>query len=327
MAPPPLRLLFFGTPDFAVPTLRALAASAHPVVGVVTQPDRPRGRGQQIARGAVAAAADGLRLPVVQPVTLRDPAVRDTLAAFAADLGVVAAYGRILPPWLLALPPRGLINVHASLLPAWRGAAPVHRAILAGDRETGVTIMRVVQALDAGAMLARVVVPIDDDVTSDLLEQRLAEAGAALLAETVARLALGPVEEIAQDDARATYAAKITRADSAIDWTVSAQAVHDRIRGLHPWPHASSTLDGQRLILHRSARLEGQTGAAPGTVVQASSAGVDVAAGHGGLVRLLELQAENGRRLPAAAFLAGRPIPAGARFDTGPVLGPAPRTP
>jgi methionyl-tRNA formyltransferase len=311
----PVRILFFGTPDFAVPTLRALAASPHPVAGVVTQPDRPRGRGQHVSRGAVAAAADALGLPVVQPETLRDDGVRDMLAAFAADLGVVAAYGRILPSWLLAMPPRGLINVHASLLPAWRGAAPVHRAILAGDRETGVTIMRVVQALDAGAMLARVVVPIDDAVTSDVLEQRLAEAGAVLLAETVARLAQGPIEETPQDDARATYAPKITRADSPIDWTASARAVHDRIRGLHPWPHASARLDGQRLILHRSQMLDERSAAAPGTVVRAAAAGVDVAAGDGGLVRVLVLQAENGRRLPAADFLAGRPIAAGARFE------------
>jgi methionyl-tRNA formyltransferase len=312
----PVRILFFGTPEFAVPTLRALATSPHPVVGVVTQPDRPRGRGQQLSRGAVAAAADALGLPVVQPVKLGDPGVRETLAAFDADLGVVAAYGKILPAWLLALPPRGLVNVHASLLPAWRGAAPVHRAILAGDRETGVTIMRVVQALDAGAMLARVVVPIDDEVTSDVLERRLAEAGAALLAETVGRLALGPVAETPQDDARATYAPKITRADRALDWTAPARAVHDRIRGLHPWPHGSAALDGQRLILHRSTCPDRRTAAAPGTVVEASPDGVDVAAGDGGVVRLLLLQAENGRRLTAAEFLAGRPIRPGARFQT-----------
>lgn len=311
-----MRILFFGTPEFAVPTLRALAASPHAIAGVVTQPDRPRGRGRHVSRGAVAAAADALGLPVVQPVKLSDPGVRETLAAFAADLGVVAAYGKILPPWLLALPPRGLINVHASLLPAWRGAAPVHRAILAGDRETGVTIMRVVQALDAGAMLARVVVPIDDAVTSEALEHRLADAGAALLAATVARLADGPILETPQDDARATYAAKITRADSPIDWHAAARTIHDRIRGLHPWPHASAMLDGQRLILHRSQCLDAQSGTAPGMVVQASPTGIDVAAGDDGVVRLLELQAENGRRLPAGQFLAGHPIPAGARFQT-----------
>lgn len=311
----PLRIVFFGSPDFAVPTLRALAASAHPVVGVVSQPDRPRGRGQKVTPGAVAQAAADLGLPLVQPVKLADPGVRETLAAWNADLGVVAAYGTILPPWLLAIPLRGLINVHASLLPAWRGAAPVHRAIMAGDRETGVTIMRVVQALDAGAMLDRVVVPIDDDATSVSLEQALAVAGAARLVATVDRLAAGPIDEVPQDDARATYASKITRADSPVDWSAPARATHDRIRGLHPWPHATTMLDGQRLILHRSTVLAQTAAAAPGTVIASGAAGVDVAAGDGGVVRLLELQAENGRRLPAAGFLAGRPIARGARFD------------
>ena len=311
----PLRIVFFGSPDFAVPTLRALAASAHPVVGVVTQPDRPRGRGQKITPGAVAQAATDLGLPLLQPAKLADAGVRETLEAWRADLGVVAAYGKILPPWLLTIPPRGLVNVHASLLPAWRGAAPVHRAIMAGDRQTGVTIMRVVQALDAGAMLDRVVVPIDDDATSVSLEQALGAAGASLLVEAVDRLAAGPVHEEPQDESRVTYASKITRADSPVDWSASARATHDRIRGLHPWPHATTTLDGQRLILHRSTVLARTAAAAPGTVVASGPAGVDVAAGDGGVVRLLELQAENGRRLPAAGFLAGRPIAPGARFD------------
>ena len=311
----PLRIVFFGSPDFAVPTLRALAASAHPVVGVVTQPDRPRGRGQKITPGAVAQAATDLGLPLLQPAKLADAGVRETLEAWRADLGVVAAYGKILPPWLLTIPPRGLVNVHASLLPAWRGAAPVHRAIMAGDRQTGVTIMRVVQALDAGAMLDRVVVPIDDDATSVSLEQALGAAGASLLVEAVDRLAAGPVCEEPQDESRVPSASKIPRADSPVDWSASARATHDRIRGLHPWPHATTTLDGQRLILHRSTVLARTAAAAPGTVVASGPAGVDVAAGDGGVVRLLELQAENGRRLPAAGFLAGRPIAPGARFD------------
>lgn len=312
----PLRIVFFGSPEFAVPTLKALAASAHPVVGVVTQPDRPRGRGQKVTPGAVAQAAADLGLPLLQPAKLSDPGVRETLERWGADLGVVAAYGKILPPWLLAIPPRGLINVHASLLPAWRGAAPVHRAIMAGDRETGVTIMRVVQALDAGAMLDRVVVPIDDDATSVSLEQALAVAGASRLVDAVDRLAAGPVDEEPQDDTRATYASKITRADSPIDWHASARAIHDRIRGLHPWPHAAATIGGQRLILHRSRGLETTSDAPAGTIVASGSDGVDVVGGDQHLVRLLELQAENGRRLPAAGFLAGHPLPPGTRFDT-----------
>lgn len=310
-----LRVLFFGSPDFAVPTLRAIAASSHGIAAVVTQPDRPRGRGQQVSPGAVAQVAHDRGLPLLQPARLADPGAREALDAFGADIGVVAAYGKILPEWLLALPPRGVINVHASLLPAWRGAAPVHRAIMAGDRETGVTIMRVVKALDAGAMLDRAVVPIGPDVTSDELERTLAAVGADLLVRTLDRLAQGAVAEEPQDDARATYASKITRADAALDWGRPAREVHDRIRGLHPWPHASATLEGARLILHRSTCLATRTDRPPGTIVAAGSAGVDVAAGDGGLVRLLVLQAEGGRRLPAVEFLAGRPLAAGQRFD------------
>jgi methionyl-tRNA formyltransferase len=310
-----VRILFFGTPDFAVPTLRALLASSHEVVGVVTQPDRPKGRGQKITPGAVAQVALDAALPLVQPVKLSDPGVREALAAFDADLGVVAAYGKILPEWLLALPPRGMINVHASLLPAWRGAAPVHRAVMAGDTDTGVTIMRVVKALDAGAMLDRVVVPIDPDVTSDALERALAEAGAARLVEVVDRLAAGPIDEVAQDEAHVTYAAKITRADSPIDWRAPARAIHDRIRGLHPWPHASATLAGVRVILHKSVRPDGATVAAPGTIVAAGPAGIDVAAGDGRIVRLLVLQTEGGKRLGAAEFLAGHALASGLAFD------------
>lgn len=309
-----MRVLFFGSPAFAVPSLEALRRSAHEVVGVVTQPDRPRGRGQKVTPGAVAAAAAAAGLPVVQPERLSAPGVRETLAAFDADLGVVAAYGKILPEWLLALPLGGMINVHASLLPAYRGAAPVHRAILDGARETGVTIMRVVKALDAGPMLDRVVVPIDEQITSDTLERTLADAGASLLVDVMDRMAEGGVRETPQDDRAATYAAKITRADSAIDWASPARAIHNRVRGLHPWPHASAVLEGQRLILHRSVCLEATAPDAAGTVVAASSEGLDVVAGDRHVVRLLEVQAEGGRRQTAAQFLAGHSIAAGSRF-------------
>lgn len=307
--------MFFGSPAFAVPTLRALLASSHVVAGVVTQPDRPRGRGQKISPGAVAQVARAAGLPLLQPARLGDADLPRALAALGADLGVVAAYGKILPEWLLALPPRGLVNVHASLLPAWRGAAPVHRAIIAGDAETGVTIMRVVKALDAGAMLDQTVVAIGPDVTSVELEDTLAVIGAERLVATVDRLAAGPVDETPQDEGRVTYAAKITRADSAVDWRAPARAVHDRIRGLHPWPHASAALAGARVILHRSQRLDGASDRPPATIVSAGAMGVDVATGDGGVVRLLELQAEGGRRLAAADFLAGRPLGPGMAFD------------
>ena len=310
-----MRILFFGSPEFAVPTLRALIDAGHTVVAVVTQPDRPRGRGQKITRGAVAAAADALGLPVLQPAKLADPGVADAFAAGRAQLGVVAAYGKILPEWLLALPPGGMVNVHASLLPRYRGAAPVHRAVMAGETETGVTIMRVVKALDAGPMLARALVPIGPDDTSADLERAVGAVGATLLVQMVNRLAEGPVPEEAQDDSLATYAAKITRADSAVDWRHRAQAIHDQIRGLHPWPHASSMLAGQRVILHRSSWVDGTHDDVPGHVLASGPAGIDVVAGDGALVRLLTLQAEGGRAVTAAEFLAGRPLPAGAAFE------------
>ena len=309
-----MRILFFGSPEFAVPTLRALVDAAHTIVGVVTQPDRPRGRGQKVTRGAVAAAADALGLPVVQPARLADPGVAEAFAATGAELGVVAAYGKILPEWLLALPRGGMVNVHASLLPKYRGAAPVHRAVMAGEVETGVTIMRVVKALDAGPILARAVVPIGPHETSADLERTVGAAGATLLVQVVHRLGEGPVNEDAQDHSAATYAAKITRADSAVDWRRPAQAIHDQIRGLHPWPHASSMLSGRRVILHRSTRADGPHAGAPGHVHASGPTGIDVVAGDGALVRLLTLQAEGGRAVTAAEFLAGRPLPAGASF-------------
>src|SRR5688572_9496887 len=214
----PLRVVFFGTPGFAVPSLERLLHSHHHVVGVVTQPDRPRGRGQQITAGPVKALAVSMKLPVLQPESLGREAFEAQLSALDADIGVVAAYGKILPDWLLTAIPRGLINVHASLLPRYRGAAPVHRAVMAGDRETGVTIMRVVKALDAGPMLAAVRRPIGEDETSAEVEEDLAKTGARLLIDVVNRLAASVAPEESQNDAEATYAPRITKDDSRIDW-------------------------------------------------------------------------------------------------------------
>lgn len=309
-----MRVLFFGSPAFAVPTLEAMAAAGLDLAGVVTQPDRPRGRGQHVSPGPVKVAATALGLPILQPERLSAPGLPESLAALRADIGVVAAYGQLLPDWLLRLPPRGMVNVHASLLPRYRGAAPVHRAILDGARETGVTIMRVVKKLDAGPMLDRVVVPIDENETSEALEQRLATVGARLLVDVLGRLAAGEVAETPQRDEDATYAAKLTRADGPIDWRRSARAIHDQIRGLQPWPRASATIGGTRLIVHRS-RVTGTAAAgAPGRILEISRAGADVATGDG-VLRLLELQAENGRRQPAAAVLGSGPLAAAGGFD------------
>jgi methionyl-tRNA formyltransferase len=307
----PFRVLFFGTPAFAVPSLDALIEAGHHVVGVITQPDRPRGRGQKVVPEAVKVAALRRGLDVLQPARLKAPELLAGLADRQPDLGVVAAYGRILPSELLTLPRLGLLNVHASLLPRWRGAAPVHRAILAGDRVSGVTIMRVVQALDAGPMLDRASVEIHPDETSAELEARLAVLGAARLVETIARL---PVEEAPQDESLVTYAARLERRESAISLARPADEVHNHIRGLHPWPLASALLGSRRLVLRRSqvADLEPH-GSEPGTILAVERDAIVVAT-LPGRIRLTEVQLEGRPASTVRAFLNGHRIVAGDRL-------------
>ncbi len=313
----PLRVVFFGTPAFAVPTLDALIASAHPVVVVVTQPDRRRGRGQRVLDSAVKARAVAAGIPVLQPPSLTAADFLDQLAALHPDLGVVAAYGKILTERLLQIPRLGMINVHASLLPRYRGAAPIHRAVAAGEPETGVTIMRVVKALDAGPMIAAARRPIGPDDTSEQVEHDLARLGAALLVDVVDRLARGPVTETPQDDRLATYAPRLAKDDGVIDWSQSARRVHDLIRGMRPWPNACSYLAGTRLILLRSAVDETTHDVAPGTVIAATPDGLQVATGRGTLV-VRELQAEGRRPMAVREFLAGHRLVAGDHFTAAP---------
>lgn len=313
-----LRIVYFGTPQFAVPTLEQLLASRHTVCGVVTQPDRPRGRGQRLQPGPVKAVALAHHLPVFQPERLRESAAVDMLAEWAPDLGVVAAYGQLIPEAMLALPRLGMINVHASLLPRYRGAAPIQRAVIAGERETGVTIMRVIKALDAGAMLATVRRPIGRDETSDHVEHDLSHLGASLLVEVVDRLAQGPVIETPQDAGQATYAARLTKGEGAIDWQQSALDIHNRVRGLYPWPHAFTWLGGQRLIVLTTTVLEGTSDATPGTVVSATTDGLLVATGLGGRLLIREVQPEGRRAMAVREFLPGRPIATGVALERGP---------
>ena len=312
----PLRILFFGTPEFAVPTLDALLHSRHEVVGVVTQPDRPRGRGYEVTEAPVKARAVAAGLAVLQPERMKDPAFREALSRLNADLAVVAAYGQILTDAVLALPRLGFINVHASLLPRYRGAAPVHRAVIAGERETGVTIMRVVKALDSGPLLASVRRRIGPDETSEDVERDLARLGAGLLASTIDALAAGHAAETPQDDAAATYAPRLVKDEGLIDWVQSAERVHNLIRGLHPWPHAFSFLNGRRFILRRSIVLP-ELNAPAGTVVDASGDRLTVAAGTSG-VGILEIQAEGKRPMAPRDFLAGHRVPPGSRFSSLP---------
>jgi methionyl-tRNA formyltransferase len=313
---PGLRIVFFGTPEFAVPTLRALTQSHHHVAGVVTQPDRARGRGQKVTFSPVKTLALEHGVPIIQPDRLRDDSVTSALRDWSTDLGVVAAYGKLIPEHLLTVPRLGMINVHGSLLPRWRGAAPVHRAVMAGDRETGITIMRVVKELDAGDMFATVIRPIGPDETSDVVERDLADMGARLLVEVVDQLAGGTAVEEPQNAAAATYAAKITKEEGVIDWTLPASALHNRVRGLYPWPHAHTFLDGQRLILLQTRVLDEPTTAAPGTIVVSGDGQMHVATGAAGRLAIERLQAEGRRPVTAREFLAGRSITPGTRLGT-----------
>jgi len=317
-----LRLVFFGTPAFAVPTLEALLESRHHVLAVVTQPDKPRGRGQKPSDSPVKARALQAGLLVLQPASLKDPGFLAALSELGSDLGVVAAYGKILTEAVLATPRLGMVNVHASLLPKYRGAAPVHRAVIAGESVTGITIMRVVKALDAGPMLAVKRRPIAPDETSEEVEEDLARMGASLLVSTVDGVANGRVADTPQDDSEATYAARLTKLDGVIDWSKSASHIHNLIRGLHPWPHAFTFLDGERLILLRSALLDSTSRSAanagvPGTIITADGDDLRVACGHGA-IRILKLQAEGGRPMTVRDYLAGHHLEPGRRFTPAP---------
>ena len=314
-AAPSLRIVFFGTPDFAVPTLEALHTSRHAIVGVVTQPDRARGRGQKSLAGPIKRVAEEYGVPLFQPERLRNEEFLSAFRGLNPDLGVVAAYGKILTDAVLEIPRHGLLNVHASLLPKYRGAAPIHRAVMAGDTETGVTIMRVVKALDAGPMIAKVGRSIGPDETSADVEPDLARIGGRALVDAVDALSEGRLSETAQIDADATYAHKLEKRDGIVDWSRPAVEIHNQIRGLHPWPHAYAELHGERTILLRSELITEPQAAReePGTIVHAVGDRLLVQTGRG-VLRLLSLQREGRRPVSAREFLAGRQIHPGDRF-------------
>jgi methionyl-tRNA formyltransferase len=306
------RIVFAGTPDFAVPTLDALAAAGLTVVAAYTQPDRPAGRGRQLAASPVKQRALALGIPVEQPGTLRTAAARARLAALAPDLLVVVAYGLLLGPKVLALPTFGCVNVHASLLPRWRGAAPIQRAILAGDAETGVAIMRMDQGLDTGPVYAERATPIGGQETARELHDRLAALGAELLIETlpgILKRALTPTPQLATG---VTYAHKLEKREARLDWSRPALELARAVRAFDPWPIAETLWGDTVLRIHRARALDAGTDAAPGTVLRAGRDGIDVAAGSG-VLRLLALQAPGGKVLEAAQFVAAREL-VGARF-------------
>ncbi|MCK7579106.1 MAG: methionyl-tRNA formyltransferase [Chromatiales bacterium] len=313
----PLRLLFAGTPDFAVPCLAALLDAGHEVIGVYTQPDRPAGRGRKLQMSPVKALALDRGLAVYQPESLkRDPEAVEQLRALGADLMVVVAYGLLLPVSVLEAPRLGCVNVHASLLPRWRGAAPIQRAILAGDAETGVCIMRMEAGLDTGPVYHRVATPIERHETGGTLHDRLAELGARALVEALPGIAEGSPAPEPQDDALATYAHKLSKDEATIDWSAPADAIERQVRAFDPWPVAQTTLEGATLrIWSAEAESESNAGnsAAPGTVVGADRAGIRVAAGSGTL-RITRLQPAGKKPMSAADYLNARHLD-GARFD------------
>mgnify|MGYP001130936534 CR=1 FL=1 len=306
----PLRIVFAGTPEFAVPCLRA-AAGRGEVVGVWTQPDRPAGRGRQLAPSPVKLEALSRQLPVFQPENFKSAEAREQLSALQPDLMVVVAYGLILPQSVLDIPRYGCWNVHASLLPRWRGAAPIQRALEAGDAETGVCLMQMEKGLDTGPVLLSLATPITDDDTGGSLHERLAALGAEVLGDGLKLLRAGmrPVPQ-PQPAEGVTYAHKLDKAEARLDWSRPARELANRVRAFNPWPVAEAMLAGERLRIHAARALDLAHGQAPGTVLAASREGLDVACGEGAL-RLLQVQREGGRAMPVADYLNARPALAG----------------
>ena len=304
-----MKMLFMGTPLFAVPSLEALVAAGHQVVGVFSQPDKPKNRGMKLQPTPVKVCAQVHDIPVFQPTKLRDGAALETIRQLEPDLIVVAAYGRILPQEILDYPRLGCVNVHSSLLPKYRGAAPINWAILNGEKETGVTIMHMAPALDAGDIIAQRATPIDPDETAEALYDRLARLGADLLAETLPRLADGTAPRTPQAEDQATLAPMLSRDLSPMDFTRPAQALHDQVRGLIPWPAATMDLNGVRCKVFATAVLGETTGKAPGSVIQADKKGLKLACGGGTVLGIQVLQAAGGKRMAAADYLRGHPVP------------------
>ena len=308
-----MRIVFAGTPEFAVPALEALVAAGETLPLVLTQPDRRAGRGLTLAESAVKCAAVAHGLAVFQPQTLKDANAQARIAEVAPDLMVVAAYGLILPQAVLDIPRLGAINIHASLLPRWRGAAPIQRAILAGDGETGISIMRMEAGLDTGPVLLSAPIPIEDHDTAGTIHDELAALGGRLVVEAVERLSNGPLRGMPQPSDGVTYAAKIEKSEARIDWKRRAAEIDCQVRAFNPAPGASTTLDGAEVKVWR-ARPLAMRGGEPGTIARASPAeGIVVACGEGALV-LDELQKAGGKRLAAADFLRGTRLVPGLRF-------------
>ena len=307
-----MRIVFAGTPEFAVPALDALHAAGHQLLAVYTQPDRPAGRGRRVAAGAVKSRAMELGVPVEQPQSLRDPAARERLAEYRPELIVVVAYGLILPQQVLDIPALGCINIHASILPRWRGAAPIQRAILAGDVETGVTIMRMDAGLDTGPMLLEQRTPIGERETAGELHDRLAAMGGEAVVAAIEAWASGRIAPVPQPPEGATYAPKISKEEALIDWSRSADEIDRQVRAFNPWPVAETRWLGRQLRVWMARPVDGGRPGPPGQVIEVNRDSALVATGQG-TVRLERLQLPGGRVLPVAEFLKSNDL-AGARL-------------
>ena len=304
-----MRILFMGTPDFAVPSLQALLDAGHEVCGVFTQPDKPKNRGMKLQPPPVKVLALAHDIPVYQPTSVKDGTALEIIQQLNPELIVVAAYGRILPNAILEYPAKGCINVHSSLLPKFRGAAPIHWAVVSGETETGVTIMHMAQELDAGDIIDQIRTPIDPDESVEAVHDRLAQLGGKILVDVVKQIAEGTATRTPQDSSKATYAPMLSRELSNIDWNQPAKAIHDKIRGLSPWPAASTNIICDTIIkIFGSSNLGEATTAQPGTIVAAGKQGIDVACGDGKVLRITQLQAPGGKRMAAADYLRGHPI-------------------
>ncbi|MBI2876864.1 MAG: methionyl-tRNA formyltransferase [Candidatus Tectomicrobia bacterium] len=308
-----MRLIFMGTSSFALPSLQALAAAGHEIVAVVTQPDKPQGRGQRLAPPPIKELAESLGLPVLQPVKIREEGAIQTLRELAPELAVVVAYGQLLPNTVLTLPARGCINLHASLLPKYRGAGPIAWALLNGEEETGVTSMLIEEALDSGPILLQERVPIHEEDTAGSLHDRLAEIGARLLVKTVEGVGQGRLRPQPQDHEKATYAPKLQKSDGRIDWSRPGRQIYNQIRGLDPWPGAYTSLKEEGLKIWSARPGAGVLEREAGAVISVEDAGILVQTGEGALL-LRELQPESRRRMTAKEFLAGHPLSPGARL-------------
>ena len=302
-----MKIVFAGTPEFSLPVLHVLLDSPHEVVAVFTRPDRPCGRGQRTAESPVKRLASRHAIPVCQPGTLKDSGAQAALEPIRADLMIVVAYGLILPPAVLAMPRLGCINVHASLLPRWRGAAPIQRAILAGDRETGVCLMQMEAGLDTGPVLASATCLIEPEDTGGRLHDRLSVMGAQLLKENLDRIAQGELEPRVQDDSQASYADKIEKTEAVIDWTMSAEQIARQVLAFNPWPVAETRYSGRQLRIWEARPVAMTTEQPPGVVLAAGKVGIDVSCGVGAL-RILAVQLAGARQISAIDFVNAHPL-------------------